>query len=148
MYGDNVLYQPNTLPNNPQLVKIHNNVKIASGVIFYEHDVINKVFKEIDKKNYITHQSAIEIFDNTFIGGKSIIVGNVKIGPNAIVGAGSVVTKDVPEGTIVAGNPARVVGKFEDLHMKRCKSETDCGNLKLLDRYDQIWKDFDKKRRN
>jgi maltose O-acetyltransferase len=38
----------------------------------------------------------------------------VTIGPNAIVAMGSVVVKDVPEGTIVGGNPARVIGSFED----------------------------------
>lgn len=46
---------------------------------------------------------------------------DVKIGPNAIVAAGSVVTKDVPEGTIVGGNPAKVIGKFEDFVVKRNK---------------------------
>ena len=45
----------------------------------------------------------------------------MKIGPNAIVAAGSVVTKDVPEGTIVGGNPAKVIGKFEDFVIKRNK---------------------------
>ena len=44
---------------------------------------------------------------------------NVKIGPNAIVAAGSVVTKDVPEGCIVGGNPAKVIGKYENLVEKR-----------------------------
>lgn len=39
----------------------------------------------------------------------------VKIGPNAIVAAGSVVVKDVPEGTVVGGNPARVIGSFGTL---------------------------------
>jgi serine acetyltransferase len=44
---------------------------------------------------------------------------NVKIGPNAIVAAGSVVTRDVPEGTIVGGNPAKVIGSSDDLLEKR-----------------------------
>ena len=51
----------------------------------------------------------------------STIMYDVKIGPNAIVAAGSVVTKDVPEGTIVGGNPAKVIGKFEDFVIKRNK---------------------------
>jgi len=38
---------------------------------------------------------------------------NVKIGPNAIVAAGSVVTKDVPEGCVVGGNPAKVIGNMK-----------------------------------
>ena len=43
----------------------------------------------------------------------------MKIGPNAIVAAGSVVTKDVPEGSVVAGCPAKVIGRYEDVAKKR-----------------------------
>jgi len=43
---------------------------------------------------------------------------STKIGPKAIVASGSVVTKDVPEGAILGGNPARVIGKFNDLKSK------------------------------
>jgi len=48
------------------------------------------------------------------IGSGSTILSNVTIGEDAIVGAGSVVTKDVPEGVIVAGNPARVLRRIEE----------------------------------
>lgn len=143
--GENVLYQPKTIPNNSKLIKIHNNVRIAADVIFYEHDVINELFSSIDNEGYISHMNCIEIYDNVFIGGKSIILSGVKIGPNAIVGAGSVVTKDVPEGSIVAGNPARVVGNFEDLHKKRKKQDsTKDNNVKLLEHYDELWEKFSK----
>lgn len=43
----------------------------------------------------------------------------VKIGPNAIIAANSVVTKDVPEGVVVGGNPAKIIGKYEDVEKKR-----------------------------
>lgn len=102
--GDDVLFQPKTLPNEPELIKLHNNVRIAADVTFYTHDVINNLLlKTMDKEDYIPHRSCIEIFDNVFIGGHSVIVGDVSIGPNAIIAAGSVVTKDVPEGTVVGG---------------------------------------------
>ena len=52
---------------------------------------------------------AINVQDNVWIGGNSTILPGVTIGKNAIVGAGSVVTKDVPANTIVAGNPAQVI---------------------------------------
>ena len=63
----------------------------------------------------------IEIFDNVAIGSDTTILFNTKIGPNAIVAAGSVVTKDVPEGVIVGGNPAKVIGYVDDLIEKRKK---------------------------
>ena len=145
--GENVLFQPMKLPNNPDLIKIHNNVKIAADVTFYEHDVINQMLSIMDDTQYMVHHSCIEIFDNVFIGGNSVIIGNCKIGPNAVIGAGSVVTKDVPPGTIVAGNPATVVGKFEDLHNRRKKEMQKDGDSKMHISHEELWKEFDKKRR-
>jgi acetyltransferase-like isoleucine patch superfamily enzyme len=49
------------------------------------------------------------------IGSGSTILSNVSIGENAIVGAGSVVTKDVPANSIVAGNPARILRQIEEI---------------------------------
>ena len=62
----------------------------------------------------ITHQGAsvrrpVIIGDDVWIGTRTIILPGVKIGSHAIVGAGSVVTKDVPEWSIVGGNPAKVI---------------------------------------
>ena len=47
------------------------------------------------------------------VGGGSVLLPGVTIGANALVGAGSVVTRDVPPGAIVVGNPARVVGMVD-----------------------------------
>lgn len=48
LFGEGSNYQPHTLPNNPKLIKIHNNVRIAEGVTFYEHDGINNVFERMN----------------------------------------------------------------------------------------------------
>ena len=144
--GDDVLFQPKTLPNEPELIKLHNNVCIAADVTFYTHDVINNLLlKTMDKEDYIPHRSCIEIFDNVFIGGHSVIVGDVSIGPNAIIAAGSVVTKDVPEGTVVGGNPAKVIGSFERLHDKRKKEKGSVSDIKTAE---EIWTSYYEKRNN
>ena len=49
-----------------------------------------------------------------FIGGRSIILYDVTIGDNVIIGAGSIVTRDIPSGSVAVGCPAKVVGRFED----------------------------------
>ena len=64
------------------------------------------------------------------IGSNATILGGITIGKNAIVGAGSVVTKDVPPNTIVAGNPARILRKIED---KGQRKKDKGQRIKILD---------------
>lgn len=63
------------------------------------------------------------IGDNVFIGMNSIILMGSSIGNNVIVGAGSVVSGKIPDNTVVAGNPAKVICKLDDYYHKR-KSKT------------------------
>ena len=124
--GDNCYYHTKDIPAEPYLLSIHDNVRVVANVRFITHDMIGVMVNKIEKlkseygrmKYYI---GSIEVYDNVMIGANSTIMYDVKIGPNAIVAAGSVVTKDVPEGTIVGGNPAKVIGKFEDFVVKRNK---------------------------
>ena len=57
------------------------------------------------------------------IGSGATLLSGVTVGESAIIGAGSVVTKDVPPGTIVAGNPARILRRVENVHRKDAKIE-------------------------
>lgn len=134
--GENCLYQSRIFPMDPKLLCIHNNVTIAANVIFCTHDAIRHVYMHMDKANFNPSRGPIEIMDNVFIGAGSIILQNVRVGENSIIAAGSIVTKDVEPGSIVAGNPAKKIGSFNDLLEKRKK-------LKFSNE-DQLWEIFNK----
>lgn len=143
LMGTPVLYQTHHLPNNPKLIKIHNNVWIAANVVFFEHDVINAMFNRYDESLSLRgHHSCIEIHDNVFIGGGAILAGNVSVGPNAIIAAGSVVVKDVPPGSVVGGNPAKVIGTFDKLLEKRIKADLCNEEASVNDFIEDAWKIF------
>lgn len=63
----------------------------------------------VERASGVEHARPITIGDDVWIGGHATICPGVRIGDAAIIGAGAVVTRDVPAGTIVAGNPARVL---------------------------------------
>ncbi|MBR1519639.1 MAG: acyltransferase [Bacteroidaceae bacterium] len=109
-------------------INIGNNVTIAWGGTIYDHDSHSldymKRRQDIDDelndirsgRNFIANKDwscvnskPIKICDDAWIGMNVFILKGVTVGEGAIVGAGSVVTKDVPAWTVVAGNPARVV---------------------------------------
>ena len=133
------------MPINAEYIKFHDNVSVASNVTFICHDVMQKVFNNLDSDKQIKKKyGCIEVMDNVFIGSNSTVLYDVRIGPNAVVAAGSVVTKDVPPGTVVAGVPARVIGKFEDLYEKRVKESNELEDIRYSP--EECWKRFYQKR--
>lgn len=66
------------------------------------------------QRQHSVTQKPIVIERGAWIGSGAIVLGGVRIGQNAVVGAGSVVTKDVPKNAIAVGNPARVIKKIGD----------------------------------
>tara|TARA_B100000965_G_scaffold236969_1_gene198651 strand:- start:1150 stop:1539 length:390 start_codon:yes stop_codon:yes gene_type:complete len=66
-----------------------------------------------DRTDYVATPKEVVIEDNVWIGEKSIILKGTKIGKNSIIGAGSVVSGEIPENVVYAGNPAREVKKLD-----------------------------------
>ena len=89
-------------------VLIGNHVNLAQGVVVsgLNHNFYDST-KRIDEQGVSTSQ--IIIGDDVWIGANSVITAGVTIGTHCVIAAGSVVTKDVPDNTVVAGCPARVI---------------------------------------
>lgn len=87
---------------NPKGIYIGEESYVASGAIVFAHDFSRGIHKDT------------VIGKRCFIGANAIIMCGITIGDEVIVGAGSVVTKDVPSRCIVAGNPARIIR--ENIH--------------------------------
>lgn len=87
----------------PKGIHIGENTLVAGGAMILSHDHCKRVG---DNQPFLTDTY---IGKNCFIAVKSIILPGIKIGDGVIVGAGSVVTKDVPSNCIVAGNPAKII---------------------------------------
>ena len=92
-YGTNILIR--------DILTIGDNCVIASGVMIRDSDA-----HAINESNF---HSPITIGNHVWIGSNAIILKGVTIGDGAVIAAGSIVTKDVPPKTVVAGNPAKII---------------------------------------
>lgn len=89
--------------SEPWLITIGNHVEITSDVKFITHDGSTWVFRGQEPFTKVIRFGKIAIGDNSFIGTRSTIMPGVHIGRNCIVGAGSLVTKSIPDGEVWGG---------------------------------------------
>lgn len=98
---------------------------ISCGAHIYTHSTVKRCVegKRFNKDGTINRNSIerkpVKIGDHTFIGPNATILMGVTIGSRCVIGAGAVVTKDVPDNTIVAGVPAKKIGNTSDLGEKK-----------------------------
>lgn len=85
-------------------ISIGNNVSITHGCVILSHDA---AARKIDPND--DGCGSITINDNVFIGVNTVILRNVEIGENTIIGAGSVVSKSLPANVVAAGSPAKII---------------------------------------
>lgn len=95
-------------PSHCWLIEIGDRVTFAPRVHVLAHDASTKRILGY------TMIGRVKIGDDVFVGAGTIILPGVAIGDRVIVGAGSVVTKDIPSGSVAVGNPARVIGSYDD----------------------------------
>ena len=92
-------------------VKIGDNCMLAPNVAIYTAG--HPVYPDIRNTQY-EYGIEITIGDNVWIGGNTVICPGVHIGSNVVIGAGSVVTKDIPDWVVAAGNPCRVIREITE----------------------------------
>ncbi|OEZ98112.1 acyltransferase [Duganella phyllosphaerae] len=112
--GHNVNIEQNVHIICGSRVTIGDNVSITGGVAIVD---VNHPHEDVDDKSKIGSRiqcdgNYVEIGDNVFIGFGAIIMPNVKIGRNSVIGAHSVVNHDIPEFSVAAGTPAKVLKKY------------------------------------
>ena len=117
--GHNVIININCTFVDCNKIEIGNNVLIASNVQIYTathpvatYDRLVENYNETDGSPFFcTYSLPVKIEDNVWIGGGVIILPGVTIGKNAVIGAGSVVTRSIPKDSVAFGNPCKVVRK-------------------------------------
>ncbi|WP_083697994.1 MULTISPECIES: acyltransferase [Salipiger] len=112
--------------SEPFLIEIGDRVTISRDVAFFNHDGSTWLVR--DSKGRRQRFGRIRIGSEVFVGAYTIILPGVDIGDRVVIGAGSVISRSVPSGVVVAGNPARIIGTFDDLHARRlsdCAAQND-----------------------
>lgn len=112
----------------PYLITLGNGVRIARHASFYTHGGIVSLRKYYNDPS-LEQIGKITIGDYSSIGAHCLIMPGVSIGKLCVIGGGSVVTKSVPDGCMVAGNPAKFIGRTEDFYQRVKKNDLHCKGM-------------------
>lgn len=152
--GDNVIFRAPRSTHidltRPSLVTIGNHVDINVNFHLYTHDWSSFVFRQVFH-DFVNSSGKVTIGDNVYIAVNVIVLKGVTIGDNCIIGAGSVVNRDIPSNSVAVGNPCRVVCSLEEFYKKRKQralSEAKEYIESIRDRYgrepqpEDLWEEF------
>lgn len=106
----------------PSMVEIGNNVRINKNFTALTHDGVFSTMLKKKYKEFIPNSGKITIGNNVYFGRNCMVNKGVTIGDNCVIGFGSIVTKDIPSNSFVAGAPAKVLGTLDSYYDKRKKN--------------------------
>ncbi|WP_147614942.1 acyltransferase [Treponema pectinovorum] len=129
--GDNSYIGRNFFVSTGKIVKIGDYFMASPNcsLIGQDHNISNPFFSYLNSKMELTKEIIIE--DNVWLGDNVTVVGNVKIGRGSIIGAKSLVNKDIPPFSIAVGNPCKVIKRFDFAAKKWVRAE-DFNGEKLI----------------
>lgn len=107
----------------PYLIHLHENCRISIGVTFITHDGGTWAFRNDNEKyKHVIKYGKIEVGEYSFVGARTTILPGVTIGNHCVIGAGSLVNKDIPSGTVYAGVPAKYICTTEE-YAEKCLNQ-------------------------
>jgi acetyltransferase-like isoleucine patch superfamily enzyme len=121
--GENCYIAKSASIPDPYLTKVGNNVWITMGCNILCHDA-SVIMINIATQGHLDRVGPITIGDNSFLGNNVTVLPGISIGSNTIIGVGSIVTNDIPDNSVCAGNPARIISSFED-YLTKIKNHTE-----------------------
>lgn len=126
--GELHIYGKVSWNTEPWLISLGRNVWLTAGVKFLTHDGGVAIYRKEIPDLEIT--KPITVGDNVYIGTNTLILPGVNIGNNVIIGAGAVVSRDIPDNSVAVGVPAKVI-KTADEYLEKAKRESiHLGHLK------------------
>ena len=151
--GKGVHFNPKTTLidlTRPSLVTIGNHCYMNRNFTLLTHDWTTKVFLE-SGRSFVPSSGKVTIGNNVSFGQNVMILKGVTIGDNCFIGAGSIVTRDIPANSVAVGAPCKVVMTLEDFYQKRlnaCEGEALAYARSIRERYGRepvpadFWEEF------
>jgi len=122
------LYGNVDFSTEPWIITLGNNVHLTNGVKFITHDGGTLLFRKYISDLEIT--KPIVLGDDVYAGNNVIFMPGVTVGNNVVIGAGAIVTRDIPDNSVAVGVPARVIKTADEYFEKIKKESLHLGHLK------------------
>lgn len=132
--GNNCRFSSNDFGSEPFLITLGDDVSIGIEVSFIAHDGAVAVLRKMFNNPKLDYFAPINVGNNVFIGNRSIVLPGVTIGDNVVIGAGTVVTRDIPSNSIALGATIRCIPNGIEIYKERVHECIETKGLSGLER--------------